>query len=575
MARDGQLAEAWRHLFAAGDALMKADGGDPTGDETDGTNQALAAPAPAAMTTNTQQNEIPPIPAQDDPRGLLFDPFALIDQLGYRDRATGLTYNTLREMAKRVPTVTGITQTRLTQVSAFSQRQTDLREPGFAIALRDHKAHPTRQDKIRQRQLEDWILGTGSRWHAGRDDFKTFLRKITRDALDLDQCCFEVVPNRKGVPAEFYAIDGATVRLADVPPSAESYQDPNQVKYVQVYDEIIITEWSAEELCFGVRNPRTDIRTNGYGFSELEMLINTITATLWAFEYNKRAFSQGTLVNGVMNFKGAVADRKVDAFRRQWKMMISGVGNSHRVPMTNVEELQWIDFQKNNRDMEYNAWMDFLIKVTCAVYQFDPAEINFVYGNTGQSSQMFQAPTEQKLQSSKDRGLRPLLKDIARWINIHLIWPIDPYMEFRFMGLDTKSSQEAIDQSKKESEFMKTVDELRAENDMDPLPNGKGEIILNTVWLQNAQAMDQMGGGMGGMPGEDGQQPGAPSDGTEMQQPHPPGLADLAAQGQDDGPELSSDDFAALFPEKSMQAKDELRKSDKKKARVRVYDIDL
>jgi len=577
MAQDPQVSEAWRHLFAAGNALMKAESGDPES-ETDGTDQAIGsgsgspAGSPMALTNNQTQNEIPPTPSSEDPRGLLFDPFALIDQLGYRDRPSGITYGTLREMSKRVPTVTGIIQTRLTQIAYFAQRQEDLREPGFSVVLRDHKAHPTRQDKIRMRQLEDWLLGTGSRWSPGRDDFKTFLRKIVRDSLDLDQACFEVVHNRKGIPAEFYAVDGATIRLADVPPNAQAYNDPSQVKYVQVYDEIIVTEYSAEELCFGVRNPRSDIRTNGYGFSEMEMLINTVTATLWAFEYNKRAFSQGSMVNGVMNFKGAVADKKVDAFRRQWKMMIAGVSNAHRVPMTNVEELQWIDFQKNNRDMEYSAWFDFLIKITCAVHQFDPAEINFSYGNSGQTSSMFQAPVEQKLNSSKDRGLRPLLKDIQRWINIHLIWPIDPYLEFRFQGMDTKSSSEALDQQKKESEFMKTVDEVRAEVDLDPLPEGKGAIILNTVWLQNAQAMAQ--------PGAEGGDAGqAPTDGTSMM-PQGGGLTDLAAQGggddddEPDGPDLSPDDFAALFPEKSDRRPDDLRKSDRK-ARVRVYEIDL
>lgn len=568
MALNEHIVQAWQALADAGNALLKAEG---EGAPTDGSTAALEA-------TPRVQSEVPPQAAEQDPRGLLFDPFALIDQLGYRDRPSGLTYNTLREMAKRVPTVTAITQTRLTQVSAFAQRQTDLRDPGFTVALRDTKAHPSKQDKIRMRQLEDWILCTGSRWQPGRDDFKTFLRKIVRDSLDLDQACFEVVRNRKGIPAEFYALDGATIRMADVPPGAEVYQDPNQVKYVQVYDEVIITEWAAHELCFGVRNPRSDIRANGYGFSELEMLINTVTATLWAFEYNKRAFSQGSLVNGVMNFKGAVADKKVDAFRRQWKMMMAGVDNSHRVPMTNVDDLQWIDFGKNNRDMEYNAWMDFLIKVICSVYQFDPAEINFVYGNTGQSQAMFQAPVEAKLQSSKDRGLRPLLKDVARWMNEYLIWPIDPTFEFRFMGMDTKSSKDAIDQQKTESEFLKTIDELRAENDMDPLPDGKGQIILSQIWLQNSQGMQQQGA-PGGEPGE------AP-EGDEQDDGQAPSVDPEEDPTQfADGDLTQSAEYDDLFPadedaeaEKSRRVRSDLRKSGtttSKRARVRVYDIDL
>jgi len=570
-----EINTAWGALMDAGQSLLKAEENleaDPSL-ETDGSDSAVNQ----VESTQGVSVSLPPAPPDNDPRSLLFDPFALIDQLGYRDRPSGLTYNTLRDMSKRVPTVTGIVQTRITQAANYAQRQLDLREPGFAVGMRDTKAHPTHQEKIRMRQLEDWLLGTGSRWTPGRDDFKAFLRKIVRDSLDLDQCCFEIVRNRRDEPAEFYALDAATIRIADAPPSVSASRDVNQVSYVQVYDEIIIAEYAAHELCFGVRNPRSDIRANGYGFSELEMLINTVTATLWAFEFNKRAFSQGSQVNGVMNFKGGVSDKKVDAFRRQWKQMIAGVNNSHRVPMTNVDELQWIDFGKNNRDMEYNAWMDWLIKVTCAVYQFDPAEINFVYGNAGQSSAMFQAPAEAKLQSSKDRGLRPLLKDIANWINMYLIWPLDPHMEFAFRGMDTKTSKDAIEQQKLEGEFKKTVDELRAEDDLDPLPDGKGQVILNTVWLQNAQALQQAPPAQPGADVPPGQEQGtneappvsAEEDVTNL-------MDDQPGEGPDD--QDSDSQFADAFPdsaEKALRRPDELRKGGPRKARVRVYDIEL
>jgi len=547
------------------ESLEKANKAGARGDEP--SSRGLGS---MAMTAGDGRAALPPDAPTDDPKALLYDPFALIDQLGYRDRPSGLTYQTLREMARRVPTYTGILQTRINQVSSFGQRQKDPRDPGFGVVLRDNKATPKKQDKIRMRELEDMILQTGVSWAPGRDDFRTFLRKLVRDSISLDQGCFEIVRNRKGLPAEFYALDAATMRLADVPPGADSQQDPNQVKYVQVYDEVIISEFASHELCFGVRNPRTDIRVNGYGFSELEMLINVITASLWSFEYNKRQFSQGSLVNGVMNMKGSVSDSKLDAFRRQWKMMISGVSNAHRVPFTNVDELQWIDFQKNNRDMEYSSWMDWLIKITCAVMQFDPAEINFTYGNSGQSQgSMFSSPVDQKLKASKDRGLRPLLKDIAAWLNVHVIWPLDPYLEFAFLGIDAKSADQAIELAKKESEFKKTVDELRAEDDLPPLPDGAGEVILNPVWLQAKQAADAMAQQeeMGGEPGEEG---------GDDQQGDVLGMPGSSLGGEDDEGESSGgedEDFSSLFPEKSL-GPSTLRKGGRR-AKIRVYDIEL
>lgn len=519
----------------------------------------------SAMAPDTTQAALPPEPAVDDPRALLYDPFALIDQLGYRDRPSGLTYYTLREMAKRVPIYAAIEQTRINQVASFGHRQKDEREPGFRLQLRDEKATPTKQDIIRMRQLEDWMLQTGSKWAPGRDGFKTFLRKLVRDSLELDQGCFEIVRNRKGDPAEFYALDSATIRLADVPPGAESQQNPNQVKYVQVYDEIIISEFAAHEMCFGVRNPRSDIRVNGYGLSELELLINVVTALLWGFEYNKNFFKNGMAARGLINFKGSVPDKKIDGFRRQWQMMISGVSNAHKTPMVNVDEVQWIDMHQDNQKMGYADWMDWLTKITCAVLQFDPAEINFNYGNTGQSQQMFGTPVEQKLKHSKDRGLKPLLEDVASWINIHLIWPLDPYFEFAFLGLDAKSTDQAVELAKKQSEFLKTVDELRAEEDLDPLPDGAGEVILNPVWLQNKQAaqmaaqQEEMGGDY-----EEDQDEGEMGDVMNA----------LPEQGNGNG--ANNDyDFDQVFgdQQKSMIITDDLQKSEK--ARIKVYEIEL
>jgi hypothetical protein len=555
--------------------------------------------------------QLPPEPATDDTKSLLYDPFALIDQLGYRDRPTGLTYETLREMAKKVPTYTSILQTRLTQVKSFGQRQTDERDPGFGVVLRDSKRTPTRKDEQRMRDLEDWLLLTGTPrppnrpqrpsklrglqggylpgmpLGQGRDDFKTFLHKLTRDALILDQGCFEIVRNKKGLPAEFYAMDGATMRLADVPPGAETEQDPQQVKYVQTYDEIIISEFAAHEMCFGVRNPRTDIRVNGYGFSELEMLINVITATLWSFEYNRRFFGQGTAARGILNFKGSVPDKKIDNFRRQWKMMIAGVNNAHRTPMTSVDDVQWIDLHSSNRDMEFSAWMDWLIKVTCAVCAFDPAEINFNYGNTGQSSQMFATPVESKVKESKDKGLKPLLQDLAQWLNTHLIWPLDPNFEFQFLGLTSKSADQSIDLAMKESKYKKTVDEIRAEDDLPPLPDGKGAVILDPTWLQFSQAADmaaqQEEMGQAGMGGEEDAQPGDVI-----------GMAQGGAQ-EPTGDVSEGVDFESLFGngEKSLRGAEQvlaqrraleasrihgepgsLRKS-RKRATVKVYEIEL
>ena len=43
----------------------------------------------------------------------------------------------------------------------------------------------------------------------------------------------------------------------------------------------------------------------------------------------------------------------------------------------------------------------------------------------------------------------------------------------------------------------KTVDEIRAEEDLPPLPDGEGEVILNAVWMQNKTMAAQAEMGVG------------------------------------------------------------------------------
>jgi hypothetical protein len=499
---DALLTYAETPFEKAAKTQVDAEHGDP--DEgpratPGGSQQDTAASSP-----------VPIEPTPNDPKSLFWDPFAIIEQLGYKERPSSITYGTLRSIVWKTPVVQAIIQTRVNQIASFSTPQHDRYQLGHRIKLRESDKEPTKQDKQWMNQAETFLARTGVTDNPrGRETFETFLRKIAWDSLVYDQMAFEIVPDREGTPAEFYAVDAATMRLADSASTYQNEDNKDEVRYVQVYDGMIISEYTQEELCFGVRNPRTDIRLYGYGVSELEMLINCVTSLLWAWEYNQKFFSQGSAAKGILNFKGPVPEKQLKSFRRHWYAMLSGVENSWRTPITNSDELQWISMQSSNRDMEFNAWMDFLIKVACSMYSMDPVEVNFKYGNTGQKGGLTEASNKEKITESKERGLRPLLRFIAGCINRHLIWPMNENFEFTFVGLDAKTQDDVATLNQKRVKTMMTVDELRAEDDLPPLPDKKGEIILDPTWLQNA--MGQQGGeegppGAGGPPGEEGEE---------------------------------------------------------------------
>jgi len=480
----GLLGNMGGLLAAGGEALLvKGD------EDEDGKGESSSAGGPKP----------PPEGDAADPKALAYDPFLLLEQLGYKDRPSSITYDTLQSMAYRVSVYTAILQTRIAQVRNFSQVQHDKRQPGFRLRLRDEEAKPSSSDRRVMGEFEEWFVNCGSTTHLGKDQFETFMIKLVRDALIYDQSCFEIVPNRKGVPVDFYAVDGATIRRADVKQPIES---EDEVAYVQLYQGSVVADFTFKELCFGVRNPRTDIRVQGYGMSELEMGIHLITSLLHSMSYNAKFFTQGSVPKGVLNFPG-IPDSKLRGFQRAWHQVVSGTLNAWRTPILNAQEVQYVDLHQSNRDMEWSAYNDLLIKLFSAICLINPSEYNFDYGNAGQSSQMFQAPAMQRIKEGKDRGLRPLLKAIAGWLNRYVLWQMDGLDKYEliFTGIDPMEGEKAVALAKQEVTSYKTVDEVRAEHDLEPIPDGKGACILDAQWTQFASQQDmaaQQEGGEGG-----------------------------------------------------------------------------
>jgi phage portal protein BeeE len=491
---------------AAVDAFYKAeDGEDDDGGFPQARNGDREDPTEPGQQTGPKTIEEME-EALADPKSLFWDPFAVIDALGYKDKPSSLTYHTLNAMVWRMPIIHSIILTRLNQVANFAYPQEDKFNPGFRIRLADPKAIPTPETEAKGKLLENFILTTGVTENPeGRDNFETFLRKTMRDSLTYDQMCFEIVPSRSGIPAEFYAVDAATVRIADTTKLRFDEDDVEAARFVQVYDGLVVAEYTQREMCFGVRNPTTNIKNQNYGQSELEMLVSTITSLLWAWDYNQKFFSQGTSAKGIINFKGAIPDKQLRSFRRFWYSQVAGVENSFKIPVTNADELQWVNMQQSNRDMEFSAWFDFLIKVATGVYGMDSMEVNFKYGDTGSQS-MFESSNASKLTASKDKGLKPLLRFVQNKINTHIIHPIDPDFRFEFVGLEAATPGDLADLQTKQVKTYKTVDEIRAEEDLEPLPDGNGEVILDPVWNQFQMMKQQADMGVGDFAEEDGEE---------------------------------------------------------------------
>lgn len=462
------------------------------------------------------------------PKSWFNDPYALLDSmgLGYRASPSSLSYETLKQMSEKNVVIAAILQTRLNQVAAFCQPQRNKYSIGFKVQHRDpkHKLSPSEKDYVKH--LERFVLNMGNDRDTERDTFETWTRKVIRDRLVYDQLCSEKILRRNGKPHSVYAVPADTIRLA-TPRNKRGtpltkWEAAITPKYVQVIDGTIVNEYTKSEFIFRISNPRTDIRSYSYGLSELELLINTVTSHLWAEQWNQKVFSQGSTIKGILNVKGNVPQNQMEAFKRQWLTQVSGVTNAWRTPVMNSDELQWIPLQPSNNDMGYQQWLEYLIKIACAVYLIDPAEINFDTRAGVGNQPMFMTTNEAQQKVSKDRGLQPLLRFHQNLINEEILWELDDNYEFLFVGMDARTESEAIELRLKELQSYKTLNEVRREAD-ELAPVEDGDVVMNPTYIGFKQQQAAAQQGQPGQPGQAG--PGeAPSGGGA---PPPPSQKEM------------------------------------------------
>jgi hypothetical protein len=431
-------------------------------------------------------------------------PQQFMRHVGYKDRSITLTYDILRQMAK-TPIINAIIRTRTNEVADYAQPiETD---HGVGFGIRKRKLPGMAKDDLKKLTLEEereiytlteFLLNCGFApdWES-RYDLEDVFRMLSRDSLSMDQYTFEVVYDRRQKPYKFQPVDAAHIRIADSFNEAE-YEEMMRrwgnnaerkkkiagyrPSYVQIYNEQIITEYYPWELCFGVRNPVTDIYHNGYGISELEEMISIVTSMIWGFEYNQNFFKNGSMPKGFFRINGSNPGRLME-FKQFWWAMMRGVYNSWRTPFLDSKDVEWVDMHKNNRDMEFSHWLEFLIKIGSAIFCMDPAQINFPMNGSSHNSPMFEENQSYKIGASRDKGLYPQLRHLAKKINRFLIWPMTRKYEFYFGRLEEMSKLEEMEYDEGRVRTYMTVDELRAEKNMPPLGPPVGDQPANPALL--------------------------------------------------------------------------------------------
>lgn len=468
---------------------------------------------------------------------------------GYKERMGLIGPQIMKTMSRKDSIIAAVQQTRIHQFARFTKYQTDKYSPGWILTARDPIDY-SEEDKMKLadplliedeeaykqakfemdqklsaervkakkeiRKTREWIECCG--WDvtqfdmSKRMDFETFCAVQVRNRLTYNHVAVETAPTKdRSRVHHIYPVDAGTVRLVSRD-SAErytqqiindlikqgfkkpDYQVTEPFRYVQIVRGQIRAAWTEKEMVFLAANPTVDPEDQGYGFGEMEMLVQIITAHLYAEAHNRNFFTQGIGSKGILHIKGENLSRaQLEGFKRQWLNQAVNSKNAFRPPIIGMaDDVKWVQLAQSNRDMEFDSWMHYLIKIVCAIFQIDPAEINFDISKVTTST-LNEANNEQRLKSSRDKGLNSLLKFMEDLMNKHILprWDVDiaKKYKFEFVGLEAESRKQEIERFEKEVMVWKTVNEIRKEMGYPPMENG--DIIMNGAYTQYVQMQQQ------------------------------------------------------------------------------------
>jgi len=454
-------------------------------------------------------------------RAFLEDQINLYSDRGIRQGMFYIEDNVLREIDRKDPIVSIISNNRCKQAKRFAQPSKDDNEPGYRIKLKDSDRSPTKEEQNEAREIEQWFYKTGRVDFEGsekrEDSIVDVISMMAREYMTIDKVCVEIRRDIKGDVVDFWLVDGATIKRVysggfrgsknDFDPRSCIFgnteferklaamrtemipDDMRKIAFVQEISGRLVAAFSRRDLIFDTNQKRVDIRYKGFPYSPAEPAMNVITAFLYSLSFNTESFNIRQIPKIALALENAnISPEQFESQMDEWMANFSGVGGANRIPVFNGK-ITAIDLLKGGRDMDYQKFLEFTASLTAAIYGYDLMESGLKFFSSATSLNENQ---DARQQFSKDRGLIDLLGAIENVFNkILLLTKWGDTYKFVFSGLNPQDREFEQKNRRDRVESVVMVDEVRAEMDLPPLPDKKGQVILNSVYMQNVQMLAQ------------------------------------------------------------------------------------
>ena len=390
-------------------------------------------------------------------------------QSRYVEMPTAGGFPFLRHIINNVDIIKAVILTRQRQIENFCQRESDQSQFGIQYINKDGSRIEDGQRKNVD-VLHDWITNCGDesdptkRKKLRRDNMRGFVKKFVFDSLGADACPVEIQRTNNGKISGIYNVPFDTIRLC----TEEGYEGDDQIFSVQLIDDVPHVVYGYEDMVYEIRNPRTDLVVNGYGFAETEMSVRAVTAYLNSVTYNAAGLDRNSVPRGILQLFGDYHPRELSSFRNQFQAMLHGASNRWKLPVLAARNkdagASYIPIDQNYDEMYFARWITFLVSIVCALFSIDPSEIHFDSFNAKNSSSLSGDDTAEKLAHSRDKGLAPLITFVQDFYNTWIIPSLDDTLRIRLVGLRSEDEAQKWERMKLTSD----VNEMRAMDGRDP-----------------------------------------------------------------------------------------------------------
>jgi phage portal protein BeeE len=309
-------------------------------------------------------------------------------------------------------------------------------------------------DEGLQAELRDMF----NRPNAAVESFRSWVEPILEDILVLDAGCIEKERTLGGDVFALHAVDGGKIKLNSLWDG-----DPDETRYWWVPTPQYEVPFRNEDLVYVMANPRT---YSVMGLSPLETLKLTIDSEVNGSAYNSRQVTNAA-PDGLLDLGEGARPEQIEGFKSYWLSEVAGKGAMAFIGGT--KGAKFVPFRGSNREMQYQEWLQYLVRKIAAVYAISPQDLGLTFD-------INRATAETQQENTEDRGLRPLLALVQDYFTREIVWDrsfggTKNNLAFRFTRLNIKESMSKANINKLALANMpwKSVNEARLDEGRAPL----------------------------------------------------------------------------------------------------------